>query len=114
MYRVAAMPDVTAEELAAGLVARLDDEVAVLPLVVETDDLDAFGIAFWMVAGLVLAVALANLGATILLGVRERMRDMGVLRTIGFTPSQSVASTAIGRSSSSPRRRRSVCRSACG
>ncbi|MGD9703585.1 MAG: ABC transporter permease [Acidimicrobiia bacterium] len=96
MYRVVAAPDTDRGELAAALQATLGPDVTVQPLVTETDDLDAFGVAFWLVAGLVLVVALANLGATVLLGVRERMRDLGVLRAIGFTPHQLVASGAVG------------------
>jgi putative ABC transport system permease protein len=96
VYRVVAEPGTGREQLAADLQAVLGGAVTVRPLVVESDDLVAFGIAFWLVAGLVLTVALANLGATVLLGVRERMRDLGVLRAVGFTPAQLVASTAIG------------------
>ena len=83
----------------ATLASRLRDtfgaSATVDPLVVDSDDLDAFFVAFWLVAILVLAVALANLGATILLGVRERSRELGVLRTVGFTPAQLVSSTAV-------------------
>ena len=64
-------------------------------LVVESDDLDAFFVAFWLVAALVLTVALANLGSTILLGIRERFRELGVLRSVGFTPAQLVRATAV-------------------
>jgi putative ABC transport system permease protein len=96
VYRVVAVPGTDREQLAADLQAALGGAVTVRALVVESDDLVAFGIAFWLVAGLVLTVALANLGATVLLGVRERMRDLGILRAVGFTPAQLVASTAIG------------------
>ena len=37
-----------------------------------------------------LALGLANLLATLLLGLRERSRDLGVLKTIGLTPRQVV------------------------
>jgi putative ABC transport system permease protein len=61
-----------------------------------TDELDAFGAALIGVTLLVLAVGLANLVGTTLLGVRERMRDIGVLKTIGFTPLQVALSVASG------------------
>jgi putative ABC transport system permease protein len=95
VYHVVGAAGTDREQLAASLQSALGDEVSVRPLVVEADEMDAFAITFWSVAALVLAVALANLGATVLLGVRERSRDLGVLRAIGFTPSQLVASTAI-------------------
>jgi putative ABC transport system permease protein len=38
-----------------------------------------------------LCVAIANLVATILLGVRERGRDLGLLKAVGLTPRQVVA-----------------------
>jgi putative ABC transport system permease protein len=95
-YRVVAEPGIDRAALADELVARLGPGASAQPLVVETDDLDAFTVAFWLVATLVLVVALANLGSTILLGVRERLRDFGVLRAIGFTPTQLIASTAVG------------------
>jgi putative ABC transport system permease protein len=38
-----------------------------------------------------LALGLANLLATLLLGIRERRRDLGVLKTIGLTPRQVAA-----------------------
>lgn len=96
VYLVVAVTGTDRKELANDLQVALGGAVTVRPLVVDSDDVDAFAIAFWLVAGLVLAVALANLAATVLLGVRERMRDLGILRAIGFTPSQLVASTAIG------------------
>lgn len=95
VYRVVAMPGTDRRQLAANLQAALGRADTVRPLTVDTGDFDAFAIAFWLVAGLVLTVALANVGATVMLGVRERLRDLGVLRAIGFTPSQLIASTAI-------------------
>lgn len=61
-----------------------------------TDELDAFGVALIGITLLVLAVGLTNLVATTTLGVRERMRDIGVLKTIGFTPLQVAVSVAVG------------------
>ena len=95
VYRAVATGGTSRTRLAADLQHRLGNDAVAKPLVVDTGDLDAFGLAFWLVAGLVLAVALANLGSTVLLGVRERLRDLGVMRAVGFTPAQLVASTAI-------------------
>jgi putative ABC transport system permease protein len=44
-----------------------------------------------------LCVALANLVATILLGVRERVRDLGVLKAVGLTPRQVVTAFLGGQ-----------------
>jgi putative ABC transport system permease protein len=83
------------QELAARLSASFGDTATVQALVVDSDDLDAFFVAFWLVAGLVVTVAIVNLGSAILLGIRERFRDLGVLRTVGFTPAQLITSTAL-------------------
>jgi putative ABC transport system permease protein len=95
-YLVTADDDVSRGELASRLRDSFGSSATVEALVVESDDLDAFFVAFWLVAVLVLTVAFANLGSTVLLGVRERSRELGVLRTIGFTPTQLISSTAAG------------------
>ncbi len=94
-YFVTATPGVNRAELVARLQGTIASGATVRPLTVDTGSLNAFGLAFWLVAALVLAVALANLGSTMALGVRERARDSGVLRAIGFTPRQLRGSTAI-------------------
>jgi putative ABC transport system permease protein len=48
------------------------------------------------VSGLVIIVALANLASTMVLAVRERTHDFGVLRAVGVTPRQVVTMVAIG------------------
>jgi putative ABC transport system permease protein len=95
VYFVTATPGISRAEITARLQAVVPNGVTVRPLTVDTGSLNAFGLAFWLVAALVLAVALANLGSTMALGVRERARDSGVLRAIGFTPRQLRGSTAI-------------------
>lgn len=94
VYRVVARSGTDRAALAADLASALGPGVAVAPTTVDTAGFDAFEVAFWLVALLVLAVALANVGATILLGVHERRRELGVLRSIGFTPGQLVVATA--------------------
>lgn len=47
-------------------------------------------------AGLLILVGLANLLATVLLGVRERIRDLGTLKAVGCTPRQVVESVVAG------------------
>jgi putative ABC transport system permease protein len=61
-----------------------------------SSEIDAFRTTFWLFTLLVLVVAFANLGSTLLLAVRERSRDLGVLRSVGFTPRQVLGVTAIG------------------
>ncbi|MGZ4764541.1 MAG: FtsX-like permease family protein [Ilumatobacteraceae bacterium] len=43
-----------------------------------------------------MAIALVNLVGTTLLGIRERQRDIGILKTVGFTPTQIGVSVAAG------------------
>jgi putative ABC transport system permease protein len=57
---------------------------------------DAFRAAFYVLSFLVLTVGLLNLVATTTLGVRERMVDIGILKTLGFTPRQVAVSVATG------------------
>jgi putative ABC transport system permease protein len=42
------------------------------------------------------AIGLVNLLNTTLLGVRERMRDLGLLKTIGLSPQQMIVSVTVG------------------
>lgn len=60
------------------------------------DDLDAFRLAFILISLLVLTVALVNVVGTTLVSIRERQRDIGVLKTVGFTPAQVGGSVAAG------------------
>ncbi|HET7487036.1 MAG TPA: FtsX-like permease family protein [Acidimicrobiales bacterium] len=60
------------------------------------DAFGAFRLAFYVITGLVLVVGLLNLVASTLLGIRERMRDIGILKTVGFTPRQLAGSVATG------------------
>lgn len=107
LQRVA--PDATADQfyvtakhgtgpkaLAGTLQARLRGVALVTPNQISPDaEIDAFWLAFELVTGLVLLVALSNLGTTLLLAVRERVRDTGLLRSVGFTPRQALTVTAI-------------------
>jgi putative ABC transport system permease protein len=61
-----------------------------------SDEIDAFRLAFLLVSLLVIIVAVANLASTMLLAVRERSHDVGVLRAVGVTPRQVVAMIATG------------------
>ena len=61
-----------------------------------SDEIKVFRLAFLLVSGLVVIMALANLASTMLLAVRERTHDLGVLRAVGVTPRQVVAVVAVG------------------
>ena len=65
---------------------------------VETDlgVMDAFRAAFYVISLLVLAVGLVNLGGTTVLGIHERLRDLAILKSMGFTPRQVALSVAAG------------------
>lgn len=58
--------------------------------------LDPFRFAVTLISGLVIVVALANLASTMVLVVRERARDLAVLRAVGFTPRQTITVVATG------------------
>ena len=64
----------------------------------ELDVFDAFRAAFYVLSVLVLTVGLLNLVATTTLGIRERMTDIGILKTVGFTPRQVAISIAAATS----------------
>jgi putative ABC transport system permease protein len=85
------------EEVAAAIAGELGGaaRVEVRP-VPQSDEIDAFRLAFLGVSALVVIVALANLVSTMLLAVRERTHDLGVLRAVGATPRQIVGMVAIG------------------
>jgi putative ABC transport system permease protein len=59
-------------------------------------ELDPFRFAVTLISGLVIVVALANLASTLALVVRERARDLAVLRAVGFTPRQAMSVVATG------------------
>jgi putative ABC transport system permease protein len=59
-------------------------------------ELDPFRFAVALISALVIVVALANLASTLALVVRERARDLAVLRAVGFTPRQAIAVVATG------------------
>ena len=56
---------------------------------------DAFRAAFYAIGVLVLLVGLVNLVGSTLLGIRERTRDLAILKTLGFTPGQVALSVAV-------------------
>jgi putative ABC transport system permease protein len=59
-------------------------------------EIDAFRLAFLLVSLLVIIVAVANLASTMVLSVRQRTHDLGVLRAVGVTPLQVTAMIAAG------------------
>ena len=87
--------DTTAGELSSVLADATADR-ATLRIRETFDELDAFRIAFAVITLLILAVGLSNLVASTLQMMQERIRDVAVLKALGFTPVQVVASVAIG------------------
>ena len=47
------------------------------------------------ITGAILAIGAVNLLISLMFGVRERYRDFGILKTLGFTPRQILASVSI-------------------
>jgi ABC-type lipoprotein release transport system permease subunit len=101
-----AQPDWASINLAAGVspeatAATLSDQLGGLGRVeLQTTEgsaeIDAFRLAFQLVSLLVIIVAVANLASTMLLSVRERTHDLGVLRAVGVTPRRVGAMIAEG------------------
>jgi putative ABC transport system permease protein len=87
--------DTAAGELSSVLADATADR-ATLRIRETFDELDAFRIAFAVITLLILAVGLSNLVASTMQMMQERIRDVAVLKALGFTPVQVVASVAIG------------------
>ena len=84
-------------EVAAALSTRLGSQARVEAVSrADPAELDPFRFAVDLISGLVIIVALANLASTLVLVVRERSRDLAVLRAVGFTPRQAISVVATG------------------
>jgi putative ABC transport system permease protein len=88
-------PDTTSAELRTAI-SEATEGRATLRIREPFDDLDAFQVAFAVITLLVLAVGLANLAASTIQMMQERTRDVAVLKALGFTPVQVVASVVLG------------------
>jgi putative ABC transport system permease protein len=97
-YGLMLKPETDREALKAELVRASDDqfEVTVFDAADLDEDVRQFRIVLAGLAGALFLLGLGNLLTTALLGVRERMRDVGVLKAIGCTPRQVVASVVVG------------------
>jgi putative ABC transport system permease protein len=91
-------PDADPRVVAESLAGRLGTDQARVELQTTegNDEIDAFRLAFLLVSALVVIVALANLTSTMVLSVRQRAHDLGVLRAAGVTPRQVVTVVAWG------------------
>jgi putative ABC transport system permease protein len=95
-YLATLSPGADASQVTETLRGALDGQARVIPNEGgELDEADAFRLAFLVVAMLVVVVALTNLVATMLLAARERTRDVGVLRAVGFGPRQVLGAAAV-------------------
>jgi putative ABC transport system permease protein len=95
-YLVRLAPNGSAQAVQKAVLAASRDEAKIAVVDTSTDDLNSFRAAFYLISLLVLTVGFVNLLGTTLLGIRERTRDLGILKTIGFTPRQVAASVATG------------------
>jgi putative ABC transport system permease protein len=97
-YGLMLAPGTDPDALKAELVRASDDqfEVSVVSAGSFEDDVNQFRILLAGLAGALLLLGLGNLLTTALLGVRERTRDVGVLKALGCTPRQVVASVVVG------------------
>ncbi|GAA2138746.1 hypothetical protein GCM10009844_07000 [Nocardioides koreensis] len=96
-YRVALAPGADRVAVAASLAETLGPRARVEAVPRDSADVvDPFLLAVDLISGLVIVVALANLASTLALVVRQRARDLAVLRAVGFTPRQAVGVVATG------------------
>lgn len=96
-YRLRLTEGADRDAVAAALTDRLGARARVEAVSrADPAELDPFRFAVALISGLVIVVALANLASTLVLVVRERSRDIAVLRAVGFTPRQAVAVVATG------------------
>jgi putative ABC transport system permease protein len=96
-YLLRLRPGEDANAVAASLHRALGSKAELAVNVPEdTSETDAFTRAFNLVTLLVIVVSLAFLASTMLLAVRERSHDLGVMRAVGFTPVQVAAITVVG------------------
>jgi putative ABC transport system permease protein len=92
---VTAKPGTSRTALASALRAELGSGARVINADVGDADLGPFQAAFLAITFLVLLVGLANLVSGTVLAVKERVRDLAVLRAVGFTPGQIRLSVAV-------------------
>ena len=92
---VTAAPGTTRAALTTTLRNLFGDGARVVSADAGDDDLGAFQAAFMSITFLVLMVGLANLVSGTALAVKERIRDLAVLRAVGFTPRQVRVSIAV-------------------
>ena len=96
-YRVNVAPGADRASVGASLARTLGPRARVEPVSQDAADVvDPFLLAVDLISGLVIVVALANLASTLVLVVRQRARDLAVLRAVGFTPRQAVGSVVTG------------------
>ena len=96
-YLLNLAPGTDRAAVAASLGRTLDPRARVEAVPVDSADVvDPFLFAVDLISGLVIVVALANLASTLVLVVRQRARDLAVLRAVGLTPRQAVGVVATG------------------
>jgi len=96
-YQVNLAPGASRTAVAATLAEALGAQARVEPVPpADPGAIDPFRFAVALISALVIVVALANLASTLVLVVRERARDLAVLRAVGFTPRQAVTVVATG------------------
>ena len=82
---------------AAHRLAAIEGQSAQVTMVRATDaNLGAARVVILAMSLILAVIGLANLTVTVLFGVRERMRDVGIFRAIGLTPRQVVAAVTVG------------------
>ena len=96
-YRIALAPGADRSAVAASLADALGPQARVEAVPRDSADVvDPLLLAVDLISGLVILVALANLASTLAVVVRQRARDLAVLRAVGFTPRQAVGVVATG------------------
>lgn len=95
-WRVAASDGVDRDDLAVALEEAFDGRALAQPATERSRLLTPFRIVLAALVALVGAVAAANLGATLAAGARERRRELGVVRALGFSEAELRRQTMSG------------------
>ncbi len=85
-WRVSAAGSITTPELAGRIEAAFGGAALVQPATQAAGELRPFQTVLAVLVALIALVAAANLAATLLATTQERRREMGVIRSLGFSP----------------------------
>jgi putative ABC transport system permease protein len=96
-YAVRLKPGADPATVANGLSRAASGRLVILPADLnDSGDLDQIRAVIFGLDVVLVVIGVVNLLTTTMLGVRERFRDVGILKSIGFTPFQAIESVLTG------------------